>query len=247
MEFTDAGILLAARAHGENHAVANIFTAQHGRWAGLVYGGQGARKKSLLQPGNVFSLQWKGKTDASLGHFDLELEQARAAQYMHDRLSLAALSALCAVAASCLPERENQEGVYGGMAVVLDHLYDHDLWPSLFARWEAGLLAASGFGLTLDRCAATGTQRDLIYVSPKSAQAVCAQAGEPYKDKLLALPRFLRTGEAAQLPDNGAPDEHDDAINGLRLTGYFLEHRILAAANQGMPEARRRLFELLSN
>lgn len=237
MEFVDDGIILAARAHGESAAVADILTPHHGRWAGLVYGGQGRTKTPLLQPGNGVKATWKGRLDDSLGFFTLELTQARAAALMQDRLSLAALTAACAVASATLPERQAHGRVYHTLRILFDHLDNIDIWPALMARWELGLLSELGFGLTLDRCAATGARENLIYVSPKSASAVCAEAGEPYKDRMLPCPSFLR--------EASADASRADAVAGLRTTGHFIETRILHAANQELPDARRRLFELL--
>ena len=105
------------------------------------------------------------------------------------------------------------------------------------ARWELGLLAELGFGLTLDRCAATGARENLVYVSPKSACAVSAEAGAPYKEKLLPLPSFLR-GAASE-------PSAQDAIDALTTTGYFIETRILHLASKQLPEARVRILELL--
>ncbi len=239
MEFTDEGVVLSARAYGETHAVADIFTARHGRWAGLVYGGQGRRMQPILQAGNEVRTEWKGRLDESLGHFSLELNHSRAGALLHDRMALAALSAACAVAGACLPEREAHAPAYRAMAVLLSALEDVDLWPPIFARWELGLLAELGFGLSLDRCAATGTTENLVYVSPRSGRAVSAEAGEPYKDKLLPLPRFLRDGAAgATLAE---------AVGALQLSGFFIEARILHPANKELPEARRRLSELLAS
>lgn len=237
MEFVDDGIVLSARAHGESAAIADIFTPHHGRWAGLVYGGQGRTKTPLLQPGNSVKATWKGRLDDSLGFFTLELTQARAASLMQDRLSLAALTAACAVASATLPERQAHPRVYHTLRILFDHLDDIDIWPALMARWELGLLAELGFGLTLDACAATGARENLIYVSPKSASAVSAEAGEPYKDRMLPLPAFLRVA--------GAEATLKDAIDGLRTTGHFIETRILHLSNQELPEARRRLSSLL--
>ena len=62
----------------------------------------------------------------------------------------------------------------------------------VYVAWEMDLLAELGFGLDLARCAATGATTDLVYVSPKTGRAVSAAAGEPYRDRLLALPPFLR-------------------------------------------------------
>lgn len=237
MNFTDTGIILDARAHGETHAIADVFTEHHGRWAGLVYGGQGRQKRPLLQPGNEVTLEWKGRADDSLGHFTLEMAHARAGEAMGERLSLAALSAACATALATLPEREPHARAYAAMSVLLANLDHIELWPALMARWELGLLAELGFGLTLDRCAATGARENLIYVSPRSACAVSAEAGEPYKDKLLPLPLFLR----------GASSEAtlSDAVDGLKTTGHFIETRILHVYDKPLPEARLRVVELL--
>ena len=237
MTFIDHGIVLDARAHGETHAIADLFTADHGRRAGLVYGGQGKRMRPILQPGNEVKAEWKGRGEDSLGHFTLELTRARAAEAMQDRLALAGLSAACALAHATLPEREAHAPSYKAMAVLLDNLDDIDLWPALMARWELGLLAELGFGLTLDRCAASGAREDLVYVSPRSACAVSAKAGEPYKDKMLPLPAFLR----------GASVEASlhDALDALETTGYFIETRILHLADRQLPEARLRIIELL--
>lgn len=238
VEFIDDAVVLNARPHGETHAVAELLTASHGRWAGLVYGGQGRKLAPLLQAGNGVRAEWKGRLEDSLGHFSLELTRPRAAEVMHDRLALAGLAAICATALAALPEREAHAAVHAGLIIVLDHLDDADLWPALMARWELGLLASVGFGLTLDRCAATGARDNLVYVSPKSAAAVSAEAGAPYADRLLPLPAFLINASAE------ATREH--AIAALTTTGYFLETRILHLANKQLPEARRRLGALLA-
>ena len=239
MNLSDAGIILDARPHGETHAIANIFTERHGRWAGLVHGGQGRRMGPVLQPGNEVKLDWKGRGEDSLGHFTLEMIRARAAEAMADRLALAGLSAACAVAGAALPEREAHAPSYAAMKILFDNLDELDVWPALMARWELGLLAELGFGLTLDRCAASGVTDDLIYVSPRSACAVSAEAGEPYKDKLLPLPEFLKAG--------GSDASLEQALDGLKLTGYFIETRILHLSDKQLPEARLRVVELLKS
>lgn len=239
MEFVDDAIILAARPHGENHAVADLFTASNGRRTGLVHGGQGRHKRPLLQQGNRLRCVWKGRLDESLGHFALELSRAHAAELMQDRLSLAGLTAVCALAEECLPEREPHPRAFHALTVLLDNLGAIDIWPALLARWELGLLAELGFGLTLDRCAATGARDDLIYVSPRSACAVSASAGAPYRDRLLPLPAFLR--------DASASASAEDAIAALKTTGHFIETRILHAAHRPLPEARLRLVELLQS
>jgi len=237
MEWTDKAIILSARAHGEGHAVAELVSPERGRWSGLVYGGTGRKMSPLLQPGNRVAAHWRGRLEDSLGHFSLELIEPVAAGLLGERLPLAGLSAMTAVALACLPEREAHPRIYEGLDIVLGTFEEMDIWPILMARWELGVLGDLGFGLNLDSCAATGATRDLIYISPKSARAVSREAGAPYAAKLLPLPGFLR-GEGA-VPDCAA------AIDGLHTTGYFLETRILHLANRQLPDARIRVLDLL--
>jgi DNA repair protein RecO (recombination protein O) len=238
VNFIDTGVILHTRPYGETHAVTQIFTERHGRCAGLVHGGQGRRMGPILQAGNEVKAEWKGR-DESLGHFALEMVRARASEAMQDRFSIAGLTAACAVAHVCLPEREIHRPSFRAMSVLLDHLGDLDLWPVLMARWELGLLGELGFGLTLDRCAATGARDDLVYVSPRSACAVSAGAGAPYKDKLLPLPSFLlgRSMKASLA----------DALDALSTTGHFIETRILHPSDKVLPEARIRVVGLLQS
>ena len=114
------------------------------------------------------------------------------------------------------------------------------VWPALLVRWELALLSELGFGLDLEECAATGTNDALIYVSPKSGRAVSASAGEPYRDRLLPLPAFLLKGRRS-----GTGVSETDVVNGLKLSRYFLEQRVLAPREIGMPEPRIRLETLL--
>ncbi|MDP6690295.1 MAG: DNA repair protein RecO, partial [Alphaproteobacteria bacterium] len=110
---------------------------------------------------------------------------------------------------------------------------------AVYVRFELGLLAELGFGLDLSHCAATGNTEDLTYVSPRSARAVSREAAAPYKDKLLPLPPFLL---------NGSVDEpsRQDVLDGLRLTGHFLETAVFAPHNRPLPGARERLVERIS-
>src|SRR5262249_62081546 len=106
----------------------------------------------------------------------------------------------------------------------------------LYVEWECALLAALGFGLDLSACAATGVNDDLAYVSPRSGRAVSRSAGEPYRDKLLALPAFLW---------RNAPATAAEIAPGLALTGHFLHHHLLAPQDRTLPEARARLADRL--
>jgi DNA repair protein RecO (recombination protein O) len=137
-----------------------------------------------------------------------------------------------------LPERDAHTELYGRALGVLAALGDAARWPALLVHWELLLLQDLGFGLDLSECAATGSDADLIYVSPRSGRAVSRVAGEPYGTKLLVLPRFLL--------DDNAPTEPADILAGFALTGYFLERYVLLPHDLTMPQSRERLIGLLA-
>ena len=190
MDWTDEGIVLGVRRHGEANAILEVMTRAHGRHLGLVRGGAGSRMRPILQPGNDVRLTWRARLDEHLGHFTVEGLRLRAAELMvaaHAAYGVTHLAALCRL----LPERDPHEDVHDGARRVLDHLQDRALCAALVARFELQLLAELGFGLDLDQCAATGTTAELVYVSPKSGRAVSRLAGEPWRDRMLRLPPFL--------------------------------------------------------
>lgn len=236
MEWTDDAIVLSARKHGENSVIAELFTREHGRHKGIVRGGSSRRMAAALQPGSSVSVNWRARLEEHLGTFRIEADHIRAAAIIEDRLALTGLNAVCAMASMILPEREEHQALYSAFEVVMDALEDHGVWPAVYVRWELGLLKEMGFGIDLSACAATGVTENLTYVSPKSGRAVSEEAAGPYKERLLPLPHFLVGNSVKEASWN-------DVWDGLRLTSYFLERRILSTHGIKMPDARLRLFD----
>lgn len=236
MQWSSEGIVLNARPHGESSAIISVLPREYGRFVGLVRGGAGKSRRPVVEPGNRVKATWRARLEEHLGTFDCELVDAHAARWLGDALRLGAMSAALSVAATALPEREPHPPVFDGLSVLLDSL-SGDHWPSVYVKWELGVLAELGFGLDLVRCAVSGATEDLVYVSPKSGRAASRKAGEPYRDRLLPLPPFLRESGRA-----GTPAE---VLDGLRLTGFFLDSHVYANAGGNLPEARKRFFQRL--
>jgi DNA repair protein RecO (recombination protein O) len=230
MEWKDEGIVLAVRRHGETSAIAEILTATRGRSLGLVRGGRSRRMRPVLQPGNIVLATWRARLEEHLGNFTVEPLELKAGLLIGEAMRLAALTTLTAEA-QLLPEREPHPRLYEAMRIVLDALEDEDTWPALLVRWELGLLDELGFGLDLARCAATGSNEDLIYVSPRTGRAVSRAGGLAYHDRLLALPAFLKGSQA------GRPGQ-SDVVDGLKLTGFFLERHVFGPRGVAAPESR---------
>jgi DNA repair protein RecO (recombination protein O) len=124
MEWRDIGFVLAARRHGESALIVELLTAEHGRHAGLVRGGQTPRRRALAQPGNGLAIVWRGRLPEHLGSFDCELVAANAAKMIDDPDRLAALNAATALLLAALPEREPHPDLYGSFAALLCRLCD---------------------------------------------------------------------------------------------------------------------------
>lgn len=237
MDWRDEGVLLSVRRHGETSSIIEVFTALRGRHAGIVSGGASRKLAPLLQPGAQLDVTWRARLDEHLGTYAVEPLRSRTG-LMADRLALAGLNAVCGLLQFLLPEREAHGALYEGTLMLLDRIEGGGDWPRDYLRWELGLLEEMGYGLDLSRCALTGARDNLAFVSPASGRAVARGAAGEWADRLLPLPACL----LGQGP--AAPAEIAD---GLRLTGYFLEHRLARdLGDRPLPEARRRLVALLA-
>jgi DNA repair protein RecO (recombination protein O) len=239
MRWSDEGIVLGTRRQGECHAILELMTRDHGRHLGLVRGGAGSRLRPVLQPGNEVSATWQARLDEHLGYYAVEALDLRAASFLaaaHALYGMMHLAALCRL----LPERDPHPNIHTALSDLLALFLDAGRVGARLARFELQLLSELGFGLDLTHCAATGDQTDLIYVSPKSGRAVSRRAGEPWKDKLLALPTFL-SGEFRDEPVASA-----DLVAGFTLTGFFLMRHVLEPRGLQFAEARASLIAAIS-
>ncbi len=233
-QWRDQGFVLAVRGHGDAGAVVSLLTEHHGRHAGYLHGAQSSKIRAMIEPGSRVSIEWKSRISDNLGTVTLEQEAGLPHGVLDDPLKLSALLSACALCDSALPEREGHTGLYHGFKTLIE-MMDGEVWGAAYVYWEIALLKELGFGLDLTRCAGGGDAKTLAYVSPKSGCAVSYAAGEPYKDKLLTLPSFLKP--------NGGPLDAEEIQKGLQMTGHFLEHWVFAHHTKGVPEARLRFEE----
>ena len=217
----DQGVVLAARPHGESGAIVSILTEEQGRHAG-----------------SLVDICWNARVSDSLGSFQLELQRNYSARVLSDPIKLSAIQSACALCDQGLPEREKHPGLFYGLLALLDSLGE-DIWGAAYIMWEIAFLKELGFSLDLTKCAGGGSADDLCYVSPKTGRAVSKSAGEPYKDKLIELPEFLKP--------SGSYDDIKDVQKGLKMTGYFLVHWAFSHHTQGVPETRLRFQERVEN
>ncbi len=128
-----------------------------------------------------------------------------------------------------MPEREAHEGLYEAIELIADALPEVSVAAPLLVRLRTGGAAAPRVRRRSLGMRSTGATEDLVYVSPKSGRAVSRAAGEPWKDRLLPLPAFLRWRGGHRPGDVAA---------GFRLTGFFLARHVFEPRGVPMPDAR---------
>lgn len=235
IKLTDNGIILAAKKHAETSALVTIFTEKHGLYKGAVRGATSKTNRGLYQPGNLLNIHWSARLPDQMGSIRAEMVKAYSALIMPHAQALALLSSACSLLATALPERHAYPKLYAALMHLLTHLtYAPEECFAEYLRFELLLLAETGFGLDLTSCAATGSTKDLCYVSPKSGRAVSRDAGRPYHNKMLPLPAFM-------LREDDEKPTSADMQQALRLTSWFMEHWLFEALHRKVPAARQRL------
>ena len=239
VSWSDIGIILSCRPYGETAAIVNLLTLNHGRQAGLVQGGQSRRMRGLLQCGNQVEASWQARLHEQLGQFKVNLTESHAAKVFDDALCLSGLASVCAIAESCLPEREPMPEVFSATMLLLDAITDSDIgneWLIGYIKWELRMLQLAGYGLKLDCCGVTGVEEGLAYVSPRTGVAVTVAGAGVHADRLMHLPQFLGGISQKKL--------EEDLLDGMQLTAHFLERQIFGLYHQPLPLPRQNLMAL---
>jgi DNA repair protein RecO (recombination protein O) len=237
MQWTDEGIVIGVRRHGEASAILELMTREHGRHLGMVRGGFGTRMKPILQTGNSVSAHWRARLDEHLGNYTVEAMRERASNFFGAPHAIYGVTHLAALM-RLLPERDPHAELFEVFEGILDRLEDPVVAAPLVARFELQMLTELGFGLDLEQCASTGATDELIYVSPKSGRAVSRAAGEPWADRMLRLPDFLR--------DSDTEPAGRDLADGFALTGFFLARHVLEPRGQLLSDERAHFIAALT-
>ena len=235
-QFNDEGYIIALRRHGEKSLILTVLSRFNGKITGYVKNALTKKNSGVYQLGNLLNFEAYARVEENMLTLKAELAAPSAVNFLSDARKLAALSSFCSLCNICMPEKENLERFYYYVDSFFN-LINEDNWLTHYAYFEFYLLEHLGIGLDLSECSATGVTENLTYVSPKSGKAVCAEAGEPYKDRLFRFPRFI-------LEKNYAPAAAE-LTDLLKMTGFFLNKNFFAAHGLKFPINRANLLENL--
>ncbi len=239
MRIIDQGIILVIKKYSENSLIVKILSKDHGIYSGFV---RNPSKKnfSTYQNFNLVDFEWSSRIEDNLGFFKIELRKSFLGDIISNPFKLSSLNTIAAIIEQNVLEREPSEEIFSGLLNLLQNLNcEKEIFLKKYIQFEIELLKILGYGIDLSECAATGVTENLHFVSPKSARAVCLEAGEKYRDKLLALPQFLLKDEEKI--------NQEDLLNGLKLTGFFIEKYLARNPIGEVFSPRSQLLNLVRN
>ncbi|MBO6038173.1 MAG: DNA repair protein RecO [Acetobacter sp.] len=228
---------------GERAARVHVLTEAQGLTRGVAYGVTNQTARALWQLGNVVKTRMRQRREGGVLTFSGEVMEAYAVRLFEVPLALDLVQSVCALLNTTLLEHDPCPFLWAQTLYFLASLCDlckthkrrEDEAVPLYIRWEVLLLQTLGFGLDFSCCAVTGDRENLVYVSPRTGRAVSEDGAGIWRDRLLSLPEFLLREEK-----KGAPFQW---LEGLHLTGYFLQRHVYDQYHRPMPIIRQRLSE----
>ena len=241
MNFKDQGIILSIRKYSEYSLIIKILSHNHGICCGFVpFAHKSVKNSYLYQIGNLTEFTWRAKSMDSLGSFKIELIKSFLAEILSSHLKLKCLTNIVDIIEDNILEKEPHQELFISFLDLLNNLKQKDnIFLGNYIKLEIELLQILGYGIDLSKCAATGQKNNLYFVSPKSGRAVSKEAGEKYHNKLLKLPQFLIKKNLDSVNIN-----KDDLLNGLRLSGFFINKYLNKGENSDIENTRNKLVGL---
>ena len=149
MQWKDEAFLLSKNNYGENSIIIEVFTLNHGKCSGIVYGGTSKKIKNYLQLGNKIHVNLKTKNDSRLGYFKVEIIDAISPFFFDDNKKLNCLFSALNLIKTVIPELLSYNSVYVLFSNFLNELKFNNNWIIHYIFWEMSLLREIGFDMNL--------------------------------------------------------------------------------------------------
>ena len=147
MHWKDEGYILSKSHYNENSIIIEIFTLNHGKCSGIVYGGSSRKQKKNFQLGNKILLNWKSKNENKIGYFSTELLKPISPLYFDDKKRSICVLAATSILKILLPERQINKKIYLSFEE-LTKRFNHEDWIKVYIFWELSLIKELGFEIS---------------------------------------------------------------------------------------------------
>ena len=92
MIWDDKGFLLSKNKYNENSLIVEIYTNNHGKISGIIFGGTSKKIKNYLQIGNKLYVNYNSKSENKIGYFKIEIQEALSPLYFDNHQKLSCIS-----------------------------------------------------------------------------------------------------------------------------------------------------------
>ena len=148
MIWDDKGYLLSKNKYSENSIISEVFTKDHGKVSGIIFGGTSKKIKNYLQIGNKIHVNFNSKNDNKLGYFKVEIQQALSPLYFDNQKKLSCITSAMNLIKILTAENQKNINIY---ELIKDFylLLDKDNWIKRYIFWELELFRVLGYDLEL--------------------------------------------------------------------------------------------------
>ncbi len=148
MHWSDEGYLLSKNNYDENSIIIEVFTQNHGKCSGLVYGGSSRKNKKIFQIGNKIFINWKSRGENKSGYFSVELIEPISPYFFDDKKRSMCILSSSSILKILLPEQQINKKIYNSYSYFLNNLYLNN-WIFNYIRWEVSLIKELGYDINI--------------------------------------------------------------------------------------------------
>ena len=222
MTWDDEGFLISKNKYSENSLIVEIFTKNHGKTSGIIFGGTSRKIKNYLQLGNQLHVNYSSKTENKIGNFKIEILKAYTPIFFDNYRKLLCIFSAFQLIKILTAESQKNLKVYD----LIENFYillKKENWIRNYIFWELELFKVIGYDLELKNLVKKELINNEVKYLVKSTK----------ENKI--VPNFLIDSKQDYLNE-------EILIDGLRLVGDYLEKSILKPNNINYPLNRLRFL-----
>ena len=225
MNWDDNGFLLSKNRYNENSLISEVFTKNHGKVPGIIFGGTSKKIKNYLQIGNNIYVNFNSKSENNIGYFKIEIHKALSPHYFDNQQKLSCISSAMHLIKILTAEFQKNNTIYH----LIEKFYillENENWIKNYIFWELELLKNLGYDLEFKNIVDKQIIDDKLQYISRS-----------FKDKKI-IPNFL-------IEKNQNSEDIKTLLSGLKLVGDYLDKTILKPNNLSQPIPRLQFISTL--
>ncbi len=225
MIWDDTGFLVSKNKYSENSLIAEIYTQNHGKVTGIIFGGTSRKIKNYLQIGNKLYVNYNSKSDSKIGYFKLEIDKVLTPIYFDDKKKLSCILSAMNLIKILTADSQKNIKIFDSIQFFFD-LLESEIWIQKYIFWELELLKNLGYDLEFNNLVEKKMVNNELKYFTKSSSIK------------KNIPNFL-------IDKNEITRDLQTLLYGLQLVGDYLDKTILRPNNMSHPLNRTQFINIL--